>query len=119
MNASSGWVGAMLWFPKSKLVAALATLSIATTVNSGSPLPATDDDADEPPPVMQIAAAGGNVVVHWPLSAAGFALQSSTDLASRVWTNRNDPVAILAGQNYVTNPPLDSARIYRLRFPFP
>ena len=76
-------------------------------------------DADEPPPVMQIAAAGGNVVVHWPLSAAGFALQSSTDLASGVWTNRNDPVAILAGQNYVTNPPLDSARIYRLRFPFP
>jgi uncharacterized repeat protein (TIGR03803 family) len=64
--------------------------------------------ASIPPPPLTIIRAGTNVMVTWPASDIGFALQSTTNLASPVvWTT-------VAGQFAVTNPIADTAMFYRL-----
>jgi uncharacterized repeat protein (TIGR03803 family) len=60
-------------------------------------------------PVLQlaIALAGTNVVLTWPTNAAGYTLESTTNLAASVWAN-------LAGQYDVTNPISGPRKFYRL-----
>jgi YVTN family beta-propeller protein len=74
-------------------------------------------DGDEPPPNLHVAAAGGSAVLNWPYSAAGFALEASTNLPTASWTNVPDPLEILSNQNYVTNSLDGRAKFYRLHFP--
>lgn len=74
-------------------------------------------DGDEPLPRLQIAQSGGNAVIHWPLSAAGFSLEVANSLSSASWSNANDPVEIVNNFNFVTNPPGPGARYFRLRMP--
>jgi YVTN family beta-propeller protein len=71
-------------------------------------------DADGPLPSLQIAQAGGSAVINWPLSAAGFSLETATSLSS-TWSNVDDPVVIANNFNFVTNPPGSGARYFRLR----
>jgi YVTN family beta-propeller protein len=73
-------------------------------------------DADLPPPGLHILRTNGMSVVHWPFSAAGFTLQSSTNLAPATWTNMTDPVDIIGDQNSVTLPPAGGIQFYRLIF---
>jgi hypothetical protein len=77
-------------------------------------------DADVPPPSLQIATAGTALSIYWPLSAAGYVLETATNLPGTPWTVSTNLVQIVGGQNYITNPlPLDGAGFYRLRFSFP
>jgi hypothetical protein len=72
-------------------------------------------DADEPRPGLQVALTGGNFVVHWPLSAAGFVLESSDTAAPGSWVSASNAVEIIGGQNYMTKTLSAGARFYRLR----
>lgn len=73
-------------------------------------------DGDVPPPPLQVARVGNNAVLTWPLSAAGFSLETSVLLDSSAWSNSTDPVEILSGQNYVTNTLSSGSRFFRLKF---
>ena len=72
-------------------------------------------DADEPLPRLQISQSSGNVILNWPLSAAGFVLQETTSLASQAWTDNSNPVVVLSNLNFITNVAASSAVYYRLR----
>lgn len=64
-------------------------------------------------PLLQAQTAGNNCVLSWPLSAAGYTLETSTNLIS--WTAVTDVQAIVNLQNAVTNSASDGARFYRLK----
>jgi uncharacterized repeat protein (TIGR03803 family) len=69
-----------------------------------------------PAPTLTIVPSGANVVLTWPTNAAGFALQSATNLVSPViWTNVS-PGAVVVNAHYaVTNPVSGTNKFYRLR----
>jgi YVTN family beta-propeller protein len=73
-------------------------------------------DGDVPPPSLQIAQAPGSVVLNWPYSAVGFALQTTPGLSSATWSNVLNPLEIVGTQNFVTNSQPASAQFYRLKF---
>jgi hypothetical protein len=68
-----------------------------------------------PVPVLAIIRSGVNVVLTWPTNAAGFTLQSTTNLASSaVWsTNLPSPVVVNTN-NIVTNAISGTRKFYRL-----
>jgi DNA-binding beta-propeller fold protein YncE len=74
-------------------------------------------DGDVPPPQLQIAQAGSNAVLNWPLSAAGFNLETTPNLSPVTWSNVTDPVEIVGLQNFLTNTPSGGAKFFRLRLP--
>jgi hypothetical protein len=68
-------------------------------------------------PPISIGPAAGNLVLTWPLTFAGFSLQSRTDLDVGGWVNVTSPAPqIIGGQWQVTLPALRSAdtTFYRL-----
>ena len=67
------------------------------------------------PPSLQIQLAGTNVVLTWPLSAAGYVLQSANQLAPPVsWTTVTNVPVIVNFQYTVTNQISSGSRFYRL-----
>src|SRR5262249_4447059 len=73
-------------------------------------------DADESLPQLQVGLTANTVVIHWPLSAAGFALETSDESASGPWVPASDAVEIVGVENFVTNTPSGGAKFFRLRF---
>jgi pimeloyl-ACP methyl ester carboxylesterase len=70
------------------------------------------------PPSLQIQLAGANVVLGWPLSAAGYVLQSADNLAPPVsWAPVTNVPTIVDFQYTVTNAMSAGSRFYRLRSP--
>jgi uncharacterized repeat protein (TIGR03803 family) len=68
-----------------------------------------------PAPTLTIVPSGTNVVLTWPVNAAGFTLQSATNLVSPViWTNVSPAAVVVNGQNAVTNPISGTQKFYRL-----
>ena len=68
-----------------------------------------------PPPTLMIAQDGNQLVLSWPTNAAGFALQSTTNLLSpAVWTSVSTQPVVVNGQNTVTNPISGTQQFYRL-----
>ena len=68
------------------------------------------------PPLLQVQMSGNNFVLSWPLSAADYVLQTSTNLTdTNSWTAVPNVPAIMNLQNAVTNPAADGARFYRLK----
>jgi hypothetical protein len=65
------------------------------------------------PPSLQAQASGNNFVLTWPLAAADYTLESSTDLIS--WTTNTDVPVIVDLQNTITNSISSGARFYRLK----
>jgi pimeloyl-ACP methyl ester carboxylesterase len=65
------------------------------------------------PPSLQAQASGNNFVLQWPLSAANYTLETSTDLIS--WTTNADVPVIVNLQNAITNSISGGARFYRLK----
>jgi uncharacterized repeat protein (TIGR03803 family) len=66
-------------------------------------------------PQLTIIRSGANVVLRWPTNAAGFALQSTTNLVSpAVWSTAAPGPVVVNGQNAVTNPVSGSRTFYRL-----
>jgi len=62
-----------------------------------------------PLPQLTISLSGTNIILTWPTNAAGFTLQSTTNLLSpAVWT-------IVSGQYAVTNPISGTQQFFRLK----
>lgn len=84
-------------------------------------LPHTYNDVDTltvsagPPPTLGITASGTNAIISW-LSGTdpGFVLQSTTNLASPIWSSAGTP-ATIGNQNIVTNALNWNAQFYRLK----
>jgi hypothetical protein len=69
-------------------------------------------------PPLAIAAAGANVVLSWPSYAAGFSLQSKTNLsAPSGWLAVPDTPAATGNFYYETNSAIGPTRVYRLVSP--
>jgi uncharacterized repeat protein (TIGR03803 family) len=67
-------------------------------------------------PRLAITRSGANVILTWPTNAAGFALESTTNLVSPAVWNAVAPGPIITdGANSVTNPISGAQNFYRLR----
>jgi len=67
------------------------------------------------PPLLQIQMAGTNVVLTWPLSAAGYVLQSANQLTPPIaWITVTNVPEIVNFQYTVTNQISGGSRFYRL-----
>lgn len=65
-------------------------------------------------PPLAMALSGANVVLAWPTNAAGFILESTTNLSPALWnTNLAAPV-VINGQIVVTNAISGTQQFYRL-----
>ena len=68
------------------------------------------------PPLLQAQMSGNNFVLSWPLSAADYILQTSTNLTdTNSWTTVTNVPAIVNLQNTITNPISGGAQFYRLK----
>src|SRR5665213_1700611 len=68
-----------------------------------------------PAPTLTIVPSGTNVVLTWPTNAAGFTLQSTTNLVSPVvWSTVSPGPIVVNGQNTVTNAVSGTQKFYRL-----
>ena len=71
-----------------------------------------------PPPQLTILLSGvppSGIVLTWPANAAGFTLQSATNLVSPAFWSTNSPApVVIAGQNTVTNPITGPQQFFRL-----
>ncbi len=68
------------------------------------------------PPLLQAQASGNNFVLMWPLSAADYNLQFTTNLADlNSWTTLTNVPAIVNLQNTITNSISSGAEFYRLK----
>jgi hypothetical protein len=71
-----------------------------------------------PPPQLTISLSGvppSGIVLTWPTNAAGFTLQSTTNLVSPVvWSTNSPAPVVIAGQNTVTNLVTGAQKFYRL-----
>ena len=76
-------------------------------------------DADTPPPRLEFSQKGTELVLSWPVEAAGFSLQSASSPDAASWKHENQPVQIVLGRNYVTNSASLAAKFFRLRFESP
>ncbi len=66
-------------------------------------------------PQLTLIPSGGNVVLTWPATAAGFALLSTTNLGpSAVWITNPPAPVVVNGQNVVTNPIVGTQQFFRL-----
>jgi hypothetical protein len=67
-------------------------------------------------PSLQARVAGQNFILSWPISATGYALETTTNLtATNSWTTVTNTPALVNQQNVVTNQVSGAARFYRLR----
>jgi hypothetical protein len=67
-------------------------------------------------PSLQVQVLSNKVIASWPVSAAAFILQTSTNLmATNSWTAVTNVPAIVNLQNEVTNANSGPARFYRLK----
>jgi hypothetical protein len=57
---------------------------------------------------------GGNLVISWPSSAAGYSLESTTDLSQNNWNPVPQSPAVVGDFNVVTNTTDGQATFYRL-----
>jgi len=72
-------------------------------------------DGDIPLPTINVARNANTAILNWPLSAAGFDLQSTKSLFPPAWSNAPDPIEILGNQNYVTNSSVAGSLFFRLK----
>ena len=86
-----------------------------TTIIGGSFGSGTVFSLSLPPPQLTIIPSGASVILTWPTNAAGFTLQSTTNLVSpAVWTAVSPVPTVVNRQNAVTNLVSDIKRFYRL-----
>jgi hypothetical protein len=66
------------------------------------------------PPHLTIIPSGAGVVLGWPTNAAGFTLQSATDLIWPVWSPVSPGPVVVNGRNILTNPISGTQQFFRL-----
>jgi len=65
--------------------------------------------------VLSASVSGSNLVLSWPLAAAGFTVESRTNLTSGAWTTVSSSPQIIGGTKWQAAVPVSgSARFYRL-----
>lgn len=67
------------------------------------------------PPSLSLTTSGQNLVVSWPTNSTGFTIQSTTTLASPVWTTNLPPPVVVNGQYTITTPLSGAQQFFRLR----
>jgi hypothetical protein len=55
-------------------------------------------------PQLSVVPPGQNLLLSWPTNFTGFTLQSTTNLASPIWTTNLPAPGVVNGLNTVTNP---------------
>jgi alpha-L-arabinofuranosidase len=65
-------------------------------------------------PTLAAAISGTNLTLSWPLAAAGFTLESTTNLAANAWTSVSATPQIVSSQCQATVPLSGSAQFFRL-----
>jgi hypothetical protein len=70
-----------------------------------------------PPPQLAMTPSGANVILAWPTNAAGFTLQSTTNLFPTAWSPVAQAAVTNAGQISVTVPTTAPRKFFRLTFP--
>ena len=66
-------------------------------------------------PRLTLSRAGANVLISWPSSSSGFALQSTTDLGGKpVWTSVAPGATLVGNQYQVTVPASQARQFFRL-----
>lgn len=66
------------------------------------------------PVSLTMIPSGANVILTWPTNATDFTLQSTTNLASAIWTSSSLAPIVVNGQNVVTNPITGAQQFFRL-----
>jgi hypothetical protein len=66
-------------------------------------------------PLLKIKLVGTNAVVSWPLSAAGFVLQETSNLKSGSWSTTPQSVVDTATEHTVTVPAQGVVKVFRLK----
>ena len=86
-----------------------------TTSGGGSSSDGTVFSLSLPPLQLTIIPYGANVILTWPTDAAGFTLQSTTNLVSpAVWRTVSPGPVVIGGQNVVINPVSGTQKFFRL-----
>jgi len=67
------------------------------------------------PPILNVRRIGNNVVLSWPINAAGFLPESSPVLETNSWAAVLSPLYFVGNQSVVTNTPTGTLTFYRLR----
>lgn len=66
-------------------------------------------------PALEITRSEAMTQLRWPLTAAGYALESTLTLTPPSWASVTNPPVILGEQYVLTNTPSDQSRFFRLR----
>jgi uncharacterized repeat protein (TIGR03803 family) len=67
------------------------------------------------PPQLTFIRSGANIIVTWPTNAAGFTLQTTTNLVSTtVWSNVSPVAVVVNTNNAVTHALSGKQKFYRL-----
>jgi Concanavalin A-like lectin/glucanases superfamily len=66
-------------------------------------------------PSLQIGGSGSQITLKWPANAAGFTLQSTTNLAGGSWTAVSGTPTVVNGFNNLTLPASQTKIFYRLQ----
>jgi uncharacterized repeat protein (TIGR03803 family) len=91
------------------------TASGGGTYGNGTVFSLSLGSVSAPPPQLTIIPSGADVILTWPTDAAGFTLQSTTNLVSpAVWTTVSPAPVVVNGQNAVTNPSSGPQKFFRL-----
>jgi Protein of unknown function (DUF4038)/Putative collagen-binding domain of a collagenase len=69
------------------------------------------------PALRIVLTATNTVVIAWPASSAGFALQQNSTLTSTHWTSVTNALTVVGGENQVVVLPSATAQFYRLKSP--
>jgi uncharacterized repeat protein (TIGR03803 family) len=86
-----------------------------TTSGGGSSSAGTVFSLSLPPLQLTIIPYGANVILTWPTNAAGFTLQSTTNLVSpAAWSAASPRPVVIGGQNVVVNPVSGTQKFFRL-----
>ena len=67
------------------------------------------------PPRLEIVAGGSGATLSWPVSAGGYALETTTNLSAATWETVTNPPPIYGDRYLVTNSAPDATRFFRLR----
>ena len=74
----------------------------------------TPTEIVSPRPQITLVPCGPNVVLTWPTNAAGFTLQSTTNLAVPVWNTVSPAPLVIGGQYEVISAATGAQMFYRL-----
>lgn len=67
------------------------------------------------PPLLKAELVGANLLLSWPATTTGYALESTANLAAPEWLPVTNAPTLGGLRHYVTNAVLDAGRFYRLK----